>query len=81
MPKRWREEMDAVRKELEGLQRELVRSAADSRIRLRLFGLAYVVLGLGLSLMGNLTGRIHRGCTVSGLFVSPGWALTGGRRR
>jgi hypothetical protein len=56
MPKRWREEMDAVRKELEGLQRELVRSAADSRIRLRLFGLAYVVLGLGLSLMGNLTG-------------------------
>lgn len=54
LPERWRADMGVMREELEGVSRKLVREAADARIRLRLLGLGYVVLGLILSWAGNL---------------------------
>jgi hypothetical protein len=53
-PQQWREELDGVRTELESLQRELVRRVAEARIRLRLLGLAFVLLGIVLSWLGNV---------------------------
>ena len=54
LPDRWQADMDVMRQELEGLSRELVRSVADARIRLRLIGLTYIVLGLVLAWVGNV---------------------------
>jgi hypothetical protein len=38
LPDRWRKEMAALRREMEGLSRELVRQLADARLRLRMSG-------------------------------------------
>jgi hypothetical protein len=54
LPGRWQADIDVARQELEGLSRELVRRVADARIRLRLLGLLYVVIGLVFSLAGNV---------------------------
>jgi hypothetical protein len=54
LPDRWRKEMAALRREMEGLSRELVRQLADARLRLRIVGLAYIVAGLLLAWLGNV---------------------------
>lgn len=54
LPQRWRDEIAATRQELEGTARQLVKSLAEARIRLRLLGLGYVVLGIVLSWLGNV---------------------------
>jgi uncharacterized coiled-coil protein SlyX len=54
LPEEWRRDIAETRTELEGLSRRLVRAVADARIRLRLLGLGFVVLGLVLSWLGNI---------------------------
>ena len=54
LPDQWRAELAGVKTELETLQKELVRNVAEARIRLRLLGLAYVLLGIVLSWLGNI---------------------------
>jgi hypothetical protein len=54
LPTQWRAELEGVRTELETLQRELVRSIAEARIRLRLLGLSFVLVGIVLSWLGNV---------------------------
>jgi hypothetical protein len=54
LPDEWRKDIEETRAELEGLSRRLVRAVADARIRLRLLGLGYVIVGLVLSWLGNL---------------------------
>ncbi len=53
-PESWRADIEAVRHQLEAGQREAIHRSAERRIHIRLLGLAYVVLGLVLSLIGNL---------------------------
>jgi len=54
LPEEWRRELHGLRTELEELQRELVRRVAEARIRLRLLGLAYVIVGIVLAWLGNV---------------------------
>jgi hypothetical protein len=53
-PALWRGDIAQARDELINDQRKLVRGVAEARIRLRLFGLLYVAIGLVLSWIGNL---------------------------
>jgi hypothetical protein len=54
LPEQWHSELEGLRTELEELQRELVRRVAEARIRLRLLGLAYVIVGIVLAWLGNV---------------------------
>jgi hypothetical protein len=54
LPEQWQADIEAMREELTGLQHELVRRLADARIRLRLLGLLYVIIGLILTWLGSV---------------------------
>jgi hypothetical protein len=48
------QQIEGARQELGETLQELERRLADARIHLRLLGLGYVILGIGLSWAGNL---------------------------
>jgi hypothetical protein len=54
LPPRWRADIAKTRAQLESAQAALEQRLANVRIQLRLLGLAYVVLGIVLSWIGNL---------------------------
>jgi hypothetical protein len=54
LPTRWRRDIAKTRQELESMQEALEHRLADAKIRLRLLGLGYVVIGLVLAWVGNV---------------------------
>lgn len=54
LPDRWRQDLEQVRRQLEGMQEQRIRQVADARIELRLLGLAYVLVGILLAAVANL---------------------------
>jgi hypothetical protein len=54
LPERWWADMDDLRRDLEGVSRELVRLSAERKLHLRLLGVSFILIGLVLAWFGNV---------------------------
>ena len=54
LPNEWRRDISTIRSELEQVSMQLVREEADRRIELRLIGVGFIVVGIGLTWLGSV---------------------------